>query len=146
MKRISDKKYNEFRSYFPFTCVDLLIFQNNEILLTKRTINPFKGFWHLPGTIIRRNENMKDAVKRAAKKELNTEIKIIKYLGVYESRNRFRHDISHGYLVDIIKGKIKTDFQSDEFRFYKNFPKKIVPHHKEMIKDAKKLQECNKFN
>ena len=55
MKRASEVDYKKFRKFFTFSCVDLLIFgDDNRILLTKRSINPFKGYWHLPGTIIRR--------------------------------------------------------------------------------------------
>ena len=56
MKRATNKDYDKFREYFSFSCVDLLIFDEKSILLTKRTIKPFKGYWHLPGTIIRRDE------------------------------------------------------------------------------------------
>ena len=102
MKRIrksSETNYNKFREYFVFSCVDLLIFDNDSILLTKRTQNPHKGFWHLPGSIIRKNEKMRDAVKRAAKSELNLEVKILNYLEVYENLNDFRHDLSHAFVV-----------------------------------------------
>jgi len=138
MKRIrksSETNYNKFREYFVFSCVDLLIFDNDSILLTKRTQNPHKGFWHLPGSIIRKNEKMRDAVKRAAKSELNLEVKILNYLGVYENLNDFRHDLSHAFVVSHTSGKIMTDFQSDELKFFKKIPKNTVPHHKKMIKD-----------
>ena len=135
IKKSSEKDYNKFRGYFVFSCVDLLIFYNDSVLLTKRTQNPHKGFWHLPGTIIRKNEKMRDAVKRAAKSELDLKIKILNYLGVYENLNNFRHDLSHAFVISRISGKIKTDFQSDDLKFLKKIPKNTVPHHKKMIKD-----------
>ena len=55
----ADKQYNEFRNFFPFSCVDIVLFQKNSFLLTKRTNPPYKDYWHLPGSIIRRNEKMK---------------------------------------------------------------------------------------
>mgnify|MGYP001568922533 CR=1 FL=1 len=100
MKRASEIDYQKFRKFFTFSCVDLLIFgDDNRILLTKRSINPFKGYWHLPGTIIRRNETRRNAVKRAAKDELGKEIMIKEELGIYESIVSFRHDISNAFLV-----------------------------------------------
>ena len=74
MKRASEKDYEKFREYFSFSCVDLLILDEKSILLTKRTIKPFKGYWHLPGTIIRRDEKRDNAVKRAAREELGKDI------------------------------------------------------------------------
>jgi|TARA_B100001142_G_scaffold278480_1_gene288555 ADP-ribose pyrophosphatase YjhB (NUDIX family) len=140
MKRASEVDYTKFRKYFTFSCVDLLIFRNdNSILLTKRTINPFKGYWHLPGTIIRRNETRKNAVKRAAKEELGKEIMIKEELGIYESIVSFRHDISNAFLVKFKNTKnIEIDFQSNEYQYFKKLPSKIPVHHKKMIIDARK--------
>jgi ADP-ribose pyrophosphatase YjhB (NUDIX family) len=134
-KKATDGEYHIFRKQFAFSCVDILLIKDGSVLLTKRTINPHKGSWHLPGSIIRKNETMKQAVRRAAKKELNINVKIKKYVGVYENLNSFRHDISHGFLVSQISGKIKTDFQSNELKFFKKIPTNIVPHHKKMIKE-----------
>ena len=126
MKRVSEKNYKKFREYFTFSCVDLLIFEKDEILLTKRTIKPFKGYWHLPGTIIRRGETRKNAIKRAAKEELGKEVIIKKELGIYESIVPFRHDISNAFLVKFKNKKdVKIDFQSEQYKFFKRLPAKI---------------------
>ena len=136
IKRSTEKDYNKFRKNFVFSCIDVIIIKNHSVLLTKRTQNPHKGSWHLPGNIIRKNETMRQAVKRAAKNELNLNVKIKKYVGVYENLNSFRHDVSHGFIVSPISGKIKTDFQSEELKFFKKIPKNTVPHHKKMIKNV----------
>ena len=139
MRRASNKDYERFRECFTFSCVDLLIFDGKAVLLTKRTINPFKGYWHLPGTIIRRGEKRENAVKRAAKDELGKEIIIKEELGVYESIVSFRHDISNAYMVKFKNRKnIKVDFQSDEYKFFKRLPSRIPSHHKKMILDARR--------
>ena len=76
IKKSTDIEYNKFRKYFVFSCVDIIILKNNSILLPKRPRNPHKGSWHIPGSIIRKNETMLQAVKRAAKNELNLNVKI----------------------------------------------------------------------
>jgi ADP-ribose pyrophosphatase YjhB (NUDIX family) len=134
-KKSTENEYHVFRRYFVFSCVDILLIKDDSVLLTRRTINPHKGSWHLPGSIIRKNETMRQTVRRTAKKELNINVKIKKYIGTYENLNSFRHDISHGFLVSHISGKFKTDFQSNELRFFKKIPKNTVPHHKKMIKN-----------
>ena len=136
IKKSTENEYNRFRKYFVFSCVDVIILKNNSVLLTKRTQNPHKGSWHIPGSIIRKNETMKQAVKRAAKNELNLDVKIKKYIGAYENLNAYRHDISHGFIVTIISGKIKTDFQTKELKFFKKIPKNIISHLKKMIRDV----------
>jgi|TARA_B110000014_G_scaffold220351_1_gene176363 8-oxo-dGTP diphosphatase len=134
----STENYKKFIRIFPFSCVDILLFKDNSILLTKRTQNPYKNYWHLPGHMIRKNETMKQAVKRAARDELNLNVIIQRYVGVFESLNSFRHDISHGFVVKSKSGKIKTDFQSKEIKFFKRIPKNTIPHQKKMIKEARK--------
>ena len=135
----STENYKKFIRIFPFSCVDILLFKDNSILLTKRTQNPYKNYWHLPGHMIRKNETMKQAVKRAARDELNLNVIIQRYVGVFESLNSFRHDISHGFVVKSKSGKIKTDFQSKEIKFFKQIPKNTIPHQKKMIKEARKI-------
>lgn len=137
--KTTKKQYGLFRKYFPFSCVDLVLFDNKLVLLTKRTQNPYKGMWHIPGTMIRINEKIEDAVKRAGKNELGLDLSIIQYIGFFESLNNFRHDISHGFVVKTKKTELKTDFQSSDYRFFKQLPKNLVPHHRIMIKKARKL-------
>lgn len=137
IRKAPQKDYDSFRKYFAFSCIDLIIFNKNSILLTKRTRPPYKGYWHLPGSMVHRGEKITSAVRRSAKEELNLEVKIKKFIGVYESLNAFRHDISHGFVVSVKKGDLKTDHQSSELRFFTKLPSKVIPHHRLMIKAAK---------
>jgi ADP-ribose pyrophosphatase YjhB (NUDIX family) len=135
--RIAPKKeYDNFRKYFAFSCVDLVIFDGKSVLLTKRTRNPYKGYWHLPGSMIHKTEKMTDTVKRSAKEELGLDVKIKKFVGVYESLDSFRHDVSHGFVVSVKGGQLKIDHQSSDLRFFARLPAKIIPHHRMLIKDA----------
>lgn len=132
--RIAPKKeYDNFRKYFAFTCVDLIIIKDGSVLLSRRTKNPYKGYWHLPGSMVHKGERMQKAVLRSAKEELNLKVKILKPAGVYESLNKFRHDVSHGFIVKIQSGTLRPDHQSSEIKFFKKMPRKIIPHHRQMI-------------
>ena len=88
--------------------------------------------------MIHKGESMQDAAKRSAKEELGLNIKIKKYVGVYESLNAFRHDVSHGFVVSVTGGVLKTDFQSSESGFFQKLPRKTLTHHKLLIRDARK--------
>lgn len=136
IRKAPEKEYNNFRKYFAFSCVDLIILDCQSVLLTRRTRNPYKGYWHLPGSMIHKTETMRDAVKRSAKEELNLRVKIKKFVGVYESLNPFRHDVSHGFIVSVVGGKIETDFRSSDIKFFHRLPRKLLPHHRLMIHDA----------
>ncbi len=137
LRKASQKDYDKFRKYFAFSCIDLLIFDGKSVLLTKRTKNPYKGYWHLPGSMIHKGEKITDAIRRSAKTELNLGVRVKKFIGVYESLNKFRHDISHAYIVTVQGGRLKTDYQSSAYRFFERLPAKTIPHHRKMIRDAK---------
>ena len=137
--RIAPKKeYDNFRKYFAFSCVDLVIFDGKSVLLTRRTRDPYKGYWHLPGSMVHKNETVSGAVKRSAKEELNLDVRIVESLGFYESLDRYRHDISHGFVVSVTGGNLKTDYQSSDMRFFEHLPRQLIPHHRKMITDALK--------
>tara|TARA_B100000029_G_scaffold361129_1_gene354067 strand:+ start:755 stop:1180 length:426 start_codon:yes stop_codon:yes gene_type:complete len=140
MKLVPRKDYDKFRKYFSFSCVDLLIFDDKKILLTKRKINPYKGYWHLPGSIIRRGEKIHDTVKRSAMHELGKKISIKRELGTYEAIDDFRHDVSHGFLVKFTENnEIEIDNDTSEYRYFSRLPKNMPKHHRKMILDARRI-------
>ena len=52
-------------------CVDGVYVRDGKILLLKRAVEPFKGFWHVVGGHVDESESLKDAVKREFKEETN---------------------------------------------------------------------------
>ena len=136
VRKAPKTKYDNFRKFFAFSCVDLVLFQDKSVLLTKRTRLPYKGYWHLPGSMIHKDESMQEAVKRSAKEELGLDVKIKRYVDVYESLNKYRHDVSHGFVVSTNHWDIETDFQSSEYGFFNKLPKKTLNHHRLLIREA----------
>ena len=57
---MSSKKFIEFEHIFPFSVVEIIICdENNNFLLTKRAIEPFKNKWHFPGGLVEKNTSLK---------------------------------------------------------------------------------------
>ena len=129
--------FNKFSKYFPFVTVDLIIKDGNSILLTKRSIAPYKNCWHFPGGVVFKTEKLRSAAKRIAKEELNLDIKIEKFLGVYENPVMIRHDVTNVFVASILRGTIKLDFQSNGVRFFKTPPKNMIPYQRKIFLDAK---------
>ena len=76
-------------------------------------------------------------VKQVVKEELNLDVLIEKFLGTYEDLGLQRHYISHAFVARIVRGKIRTDFQSEEAKFFRSIPNNIIPFHVKIIRDAK---------
>lgn len=54
--------------------------ENGRLLAVRRSKNPAKGTWHLPGGIAEIEETIEDAVKREVKEELNIDVEVTSYL------------------------------------------------------------------
>ena len=112
------------------------------VLLAKRKIHPFCGFWVIPGGHVDYGETTEKAVKREMKEELGTPVKIKKLIGVYSDpkRDPRYHTVSVVYLIERIKGKIKLNEEASEFKFFSlnNLPKKIGFDHRKALNDLKK--------
>ena len=76
-------------------------------------------------------------VKIVAKNEVNLDVEIISFVGTYDIKRRFRHDISHVFLTRILKGEIKLDFQSSDANFFSKPPNTMISFQKKIWNDAK---------
>jgi len=122
--------------------VDAVVIENNEILLIKRGIEPFKGKWALPGGHVDYGETVEDAVIREAKEETGLDIVPQMLIGVYSDpeRDPRGHAVGMAFLCKAKKGQAKAGDDAAETWW---FPLDDLPElafdHAKMVKDAKKL-------
>ena len=133
---LSKKSFETVLNMVPLCTVECVIKTSKGVLLTKRNIKPFKGYWHIPGGFVWYNEKLESAVKRVAKKETNMDVRIEKYLGYYDEIDvdPRGHLIGHIFLLKPVSGRFKRNRESAEAKFFKAIPKKIPPHHAEILK------------
>lgn len=128
----------------PILTVDGILSEKGKILLLKRAIYPFRGYWELPGGHVERGEKVEKALKREMKEELGLPVKIKKLLGVYShpKRDPRYHAVSIVYFIKKDKEKIRISEEASEFKFFslKDLPKKIAFDHRQIINDFKKLK------
>ncbi len=135
---ISSEIFKKFADNFAFSVVDVIIMdKKNRFLLTKRNITPYKNKWHFPGGVIHNKFTIDKMVKMVAKNEVNLDVEIISFVGAYDIKRRFRHDISHVFLTRILKGDIKLDFQSSDANFFSKPPNTMISFQKKIWHDAK---------
>lgn len=121
--------WKSWLSQAPILCVDAVIFnKSNEVLLVKRATSPYRGFWHLPGGIVRKGETLEVALKRVIETEVSINKFKIKYqLGIFDKpgRDPRGHFITVAFIVvaeDLINS---INSQQEEIAFFKNLPDKI---------------------
>lgn len=157
-KRLSQQEHDSVYSKVPRFCVDALIYdaKQNSVVMVKRNIQPFKGFWHLPGVVVMRNELRKEAVKRCTKKETGLEVDVLKSIGIYDDPligkkiwtreygwlvtddpNNIINHIVEVFLTKPIGGCLQSDEENSEVRFFElsGLPEIIPFHHKDALDD-----------
>ncbi|WP_121820762.1 NUDIX domain-containing protein [Halostella salina] len=68
----------------PLVSVDLVVEHDGGVLLGRRTNEPAKGEWFLPGGTVHKNERRREAVHRVAEAELGESVTIQDQLGTVE--------------------------------------------------------------
>ncbi|QCC52200.1 NUDIX domain-containing protein [Halapricum salinum] len=81
---LSDETWETVVRSVPLVSVDLVVHYDGGVILGKRTNEPAKGEWFVPGGTVRKHESLEDAVQRVANEELGVGVTIERRLGVYE--------------------------------------------------------------
>ena|SRR6185369_10896059 len=97
--------------------IDAVIARDGKILLIKRGVEPFKGFWALPGGYVEWDETVEDAVKREVLEETGLTVKSLKLIGVYSNPRRHpRQCIDVAYAAEI-EGEVVAGDDATEFKW-----------------------------
>jgi len=90
----------------PIPTVDAIIQNSTSILLVKRSKDPFKNQFALPGGFVNEGETIEEAIKREVYEETSLEVHPIDILGVYSDpkRDPRGHMMTVVFIVLIIRG------------------------------------------
>jgi len=103
--------------------------EKEELLLVKRSVEPNKGWWDIPGGFVDLNENLEDSLRRELKEELNVEVKYLRYLTSKVDIYKYR-DVYYQTLGTIFEGSISSSDKlkaSDDISGYEFFRKDNFP-------------------
>lgn len=134
--------YETFLKTFEFApkpAVSLLIMNSNkQILLTKRSKDPFKNYWHLPGSFLFKGELIEECILRIAKEEVEIDLKNKKFNLALINEN-INYD-PRGHVLDIIYRIKLNDFfepkpigDTKEIKFFEKLPDKIGFNYREVL-------------
>ncbi len=122
----------------PKPVTSVILEKDGKVLLIKRSQEPLKGYWCLPGGYIDYEEKPEDAAVRETGEETGLNVKIVKLSGVYQIDNDPRGmQLDIIYAGSITSGKVKVNVESSEFGFFsrKELPKLIAYKHRQAILD-----------
>ncbi|HEX3034827.1 MAG TPA: NUDIX hydrolase [Thermodesulfobacteriota bacterium] len=98
----------------------IIITDDGKVVLVKRSFDPYKDHWALPGGIVDYGETVEDAVIREAKEETGFDIKIEKLVGVYSDpkRDPRGHFVSVCFLTKVGGGELKISEETKEVKLF----------------------------
>jgi len=148
VKKLPFEKFKEIYTQVPRLCVEVVIQTPNGILLTKRGIEPYIGYWHLPGGTVLLGETIRQAIKRIAKEEVGVKVEVLKLLNYieYPDESRVRgygQSIGFAFLAKVVSGKIPKTRNGEKIAIYHKLPKKIIKDQEEFLE---KLLNSPDFN
>ena len=117
--------------------IDAIILKDNQVLLIKRGVEPFKGYWGLPGGYVGWDETIADAVKREVSEELGVKATFVKGLGLYSDPARHpKQCIDIPHYVEI-EGEPKAGEDAQEFKYFRlnELPEEMAFDHKKLLQD-----------
>jgi colanic acid biosynthesis protein WcaH len=129
--RLGREEFLEVVERTPLVSIDLIVRRSDgRVLMGKRTNEPAKGYWFVPGGRIHKNERLADAFRRICEAELGRRFAITgaKFLGVFEhlyptnfaeKRGTGTHYVVLAYELhaDDLPGKLPAD-QHGEFDWF----------------------------
>lgn len=139
IQRLTPEDFKNIFSKVPRLCVEVIIKTNQGILLSYRSISPYKNLWHIPGGTVLYKETMEDAVKRVAMDELGIDVEVVRLIGVneYPSEEKDRGygwPIAVNYLCKIVSGIPRGSEQGELVQFFKEIPQDMVEEQKMFLK------------
>lgn len=130
------------------TTVGAIIEKDHKILLTKRKVEPFKGYWCLPGGHIEENETAVEAIRREVKEEVGLDFEP-NFFGYFDE---IIQEIKWHAIVLVFKGKfsgeVKINKEVSEYMWFsledaKNL--KLAFKNKDIIENISEFSPLFKF-
>ena len=118
-----------------------LVLRDGQLLLVRRAIEPWKGWWDIPGGFLKDGEHPCAGALREVEEETGYICEAVELLGIYMDTYEYGGDsvfiLNIYYLVRIIGGEPRLDAESDALRW---FPLNALPevafiHARQVLRD-----------
>ncbi len=129
-----DDDWHTVVEHVPIPSVDLVVTHSGGVVLGRRSNEPAKRSWFLPGGRIQKRERLEETVHRVADEEVGLGVTIRKQTAVHDVDGVVtKQYVSHGSLVEAAAGSspVAADDQHDEVRAFCDRQKTVTstwPH------------------
>jgi ADP-ribose pyrophosphatase YjhB (NUDIX family) len=124
---LSPAEFDSIYRRVPRLTVEIVLVVDGGVVLTRRSIEPCRGQWHLPGGTVRFAEPLRDAVVRVARGELGVGVSVGQLLGYIEYPLMLRggYDgwpVGIAFETRVVEGALVAADQADEVGVFRSVP------------------------
>jgi ADP-ribose pyrophosphatase YjhB (NUDIX family) len=88
------------------------------VLLIRRGVAPYRGWWDIPGGYLEADEHPEDGARRELYEETGLRIRLERLLGVYVDRRERPHTLNLYYLARPVGGRERPSDDAAELRWF----------------------------
>ena len=107
-------------------CVDGVYVKEGKLLLFKRNVEPFKGYWHVIGGHVEEDESLKEAVRREFKEETGLDVVVGNIVGGRIEETFDRMKIIIAFEVVSAEGEVCLNSENEAFGWFSEVPQESV--------------------
>lgn len=114
-------------------CAGALVIQDGNVLLVKRKVEPFKGWWDIPGGFLEAGEHPEDGAKREVREETGLDVRLTRLHGIYMDTygDSNSHTLNIYYLAEPISGVPRAGSDAVDYQWFalSELPEQIAFRH-----------------
>ncbi len=107
-------------------CVDGVLVKKGRMLLLRRAVEPFMGWWHVAGGHVGEHETLKEALHREFLEETGLEIEVGRVLGGRVEETPDRVKLVVVFEVESFEGEVALNGENSEARWFRRAPRRVV--------------------
>lgn len=138
-KPLNKEEFEYYCKKLPRTTVEVVLIHSGGVVLTKRSVPPDVGSWHIPGGSVMVGETLEDAVHAVAEQELGIEVEIIKFIDFFYYPKLLEQaghwPIGAGFLIALKNGELKTNDDASEIKVFREIPENVISDQKEFLEN-----------
>jgi len=127
----------------PIVSVDLVVVHDGGIVLGRRTNEPAKGTWFVPGGRVHKDERFATAVHRVAEMELGVDVEIERRIGTYQHfydvsdvAGASKHYVAVGFVVSPQSTDFDPDGQHNSLQTFDTVPPETHEYTRAYLRDS----------
>jgi 8-oxo-dGTP diphosphatase len=94
-------------------CAGALVIRNGKVLLVRRTLDPFRGYWDIPGGFCEEDEHPAETAIREVCEETGLEIELTGLLGLWMDRYEGSATLNIYYLARPVTRRLQVGSDAD---------------------------------